>query len=214
MLLKELNSEFEILFEDLATNGSKGLDMYEKSVCFTHAQENAVKSLATSNTLDPIQSIIKADIVSAFGASVYKTGATSPRRADMLYVLNYFATSPEEDIPARIVPTAVIDAMILRAYKYPPIDLVYVMVGENTNVVFPPLNFTMDSFSTRYVEYPSPIILEDLTGTDTINGITVATPPILEESFHRALVFEAVKFAISIYVGQQEKEATDGTKGD
>ena len=72
MLLTELNSEFEILFEDLATAGSKGLDDYEKSVCYTYAQDSLVKQLAEGNLLDPIKSLVDTFQNTGPGVSEYK----------------------------------------------------------------------------------------------------------------------------------------------
>jgi len=212
----ELTSEFEILFEDLATAGSKGLDNYEKSVCYTYAQEVLIRALAKSGQLEPIRSLVKVETVSvpAGASTFYKTGKDIPIAAEKFYEVGFYGSDADKDIPAKVVPQDVIDSMLVMPYQYPPINLVYVVVGTNAYVVFFPLHFTALSFSTRYVDYPTPVILETLTGTDTINGIQTATPPAIDEANHRDLVNAAVQYAISVYIGQQEKEVSDGSSRD
>ena len=64
---------------------------------------------------------------------------------------------------------------------------------EIVDIVDYALNFQVTSFNTRYVEYPTPVILDTLTGGYSINGLTAPTDPVLDESFHRTLVNAAVK---------------------
>lgn len=209
MDLTELNNEFDILFEDLATAGSKGLDSYEKSICFTYAQEGIVDQLAQSGNLIPISSLVATQVEPTGTASEYKTGKRYPIVNNPVAIIGYFASNATKDIPAKPVPQQTIDSMLLMPYKYPPKDLVYVVVGESTNLVFLPFTFTATGFSTRYVTQPTPIILDTLTG-DSIRGLTAATQPVLIDAWQDKLVNAAVQYAIKVYIGQQEKEVPDG----
>ena len=208
----ELTDEFEILFEDLATNGSKGLNNYEKSVCYTYAQEQIVKQLAVSGNYEPITSIVKVEKVAPIASTLYKTAKKVPKTVDMLHEIGYFASGVIKDIPGVAVPQAKIDSMLIMPYQYPPKDLVYVVVGEDAYEVFLPLNFTAPLFNTRYVEYPTPVILDTLTGSETINSLQDITAPVLSDDYHRTLVNTAVQYAVKVYIGQQEKEVKDGGK--
>lgn len=213
MDLTELTSEFDILFEDLATAGSKGLDDYEKSVCYTYAQEQLVKQLAKTDP-SSIASLITVQSETTSTAGKYKTGKKYSIVTGDMEILGYFASDNVKDIPGTEVPQQVIDKMLLAPYQYPPKSLVYVVVGEDTNEVFLPLNFTATSFNTRYVSYPPPIILSTLTGDDTINGIQTESLPSVSDAYMRALVNAAVQYAIKLYVGQPEKEVPDGSAGN
>lgn len=209
MNLTELNSEFEILFEDLATNGSKGLDAYEKSVCYTHVQEELVRELAKANNLDAIQNMVSHSEESNFSSSIYSTGKKFTAVTDALHVLDYFVKPLSEadgDIPAIGPDQSVIKSMLASAYKYPPKNLAYVVMGETSLIVFPPFNYGMKSLVTKYVKFPNPIILDNLTGDDSVNGIQVPTNPQIHQSYHRELVRRAVQYAITVYIGQPEKE--------
>jgi hypothetical protein len=200
----ELKDEFEILFEDLATSGSKGLDIYEKSVCYTYAQEQLVRQLMKED-LYAISGLIKTKLEPTGTQSEYKTGKNYPLSPSEIGILGYYASSVKKDIPATEVPQQVIDKLLLAPYQYPPKNLVYVVVGEDTNVVFLPLNFVPTGFTTRYVAYPPPIILGTLQGV-TINGLSTESPPSITEDYHRTLVEAAVQYAIKVYIGQPEKE--------
>ena len=101
MVLTELISEFEILFEDLATAGSKGLDSYEKSICFTFAQKAIVGQLANSGNLTPITSLVATHVASTSTASIYKTGKKYPSVTNPLAIIGYFASNGTKDIPGK-----------------------------------------------------------------------------------------------------------------
>ena len=214
---KELNNEFEILFEDLATAGSKGLDGYEKSVCFTYAQDSIVKSLARQKDLVDIIELVKFNEDTVSSSSVYRNGISYKAVPKALMTLDHFLRSTNEDITAILTPQAIIDSMLSSAYKYPPKNLAYVVVGENIDepgfIVFPPLFFTPEAFVTRFVTEPTPVILEILTGGLTIRGESSITLPMLKDSYQSELVNAAVQFAIKLYIGQPEKEAgNDGSR--
>lgn len=215
MNLTELNSEFEVLFEDLATAGTKGLDSYERSICFTHVQEQLIRGLIKASVLDPIASLIKFSSEINIQSSVYNTAKDFAKVSNPFYVFSYFIkSSTKGDIGCIDVDDKFITALLAGAYKYPPKNLAYVVMGETKNTVFPPFNYDLTTLVTKYVQYPTPIILEALTGVDTINGLVAATSPILDASFHRDLVDQTVKYAVQVYIGQTEKQIKDDSSGN
>jgi hypothetical protein len=216
MLLKELDSRFSVLFEDLNTSGSKGLDSYERSICLTYAQKEIIKALAQSGNLRPISKLVKYGKEITYSTSVYYTAREYNLITKFFHILGYFIKSQNgRDIPLVEVPEQVISEMLAGSYKYPPKNLAYVVMGENTATVFPPFNFNVSAMYTKYVAFPSPVILENLSGSDAIDGVTTATEPILDESFHEELVNAAVQYAIKVYIGQEEKDlGADDSRGN
>ncbi len=215
MNLSELNNEFDVLFEDMATAGSKGLDTYEKSLCYTYAQDQLIKGLAVKGDYRDIEHLLDFYSDSSGGSpSIYRTALQYSSVQGALVELNYFLKSLNKDIPAEKVPIAFIDKMLNSAYQYPPKNIAYVVVGEDSKLVFPPLYFNITEFVTRYVKLPTPIILENLAGGLTIREISTATNPILDDRFETELIQAAVQFAIKIYIGQQEKEVSNDTGGN
>jgi hypothetical protein len=212
MLLKELNSEFGLLFEDLSTAGSKGLDDYERSICFTVAQERIITALASQKNLSEIQDLVVFNIETNDSPSPYMNSVQYNSLNESLLDLDFSISSINKDIPAVRVPMLVIDNMKGTAYQYPPKDLAYVVVGESTYIVFPPLYFDVIKFTTRYVKTPTPVILSALDNGDSIKGISNPTEPVLKDSYQDELVDGAVKYAIAAYIGVPEKEVqNDGT---
>lgn len=219
MLLAELSDRFEVLFEDLSTSGSKGLDSYEQSICFTYAQKQLIKALAEAKNFYPISSLIKYNketiVPTNETYSVYQTAKVFRITRNYFHIIGHFlkgnttdngVISEGKDIPLIEVSESVINSMLASSYKYPPKNLAYVMMGEGTVTVFPPFSFGASEMYTRYVEFPTPIILEAITGGDTIDGKIEATEPILDQSFHEELVNAAVQYAIQAYIGQEEKD--------
>lgn len=215
MNLTELNSEFIVLFEDLATSGSKGLNTYERSLCFTYVQEQMIRQLAVENITDPIAKLIKHNVETNIQSSVYDTAKKFTKINNPFYVFGYFIKS-DTDGDVGVVETThkFITSLLASPYKYPPKNLAYVVMGETSNIVFPPFNYDLKSFVTKYLEHPTPIILEALTGGDTINGTTIATEPILDASFHTKLVESAVQYAVRVYIGQPEKQLENDSRGN
>lgn len=216
MNLTELNNEFKVLFEDLATSGSKGLDDYERSLCFTYSQEDISRQLASSGVLDPISTLVKNSEETALLTSIYDTAKDVAKVSDPFFVLGYFVKSntvENSDVGATPVSMAFINGSILSGpYKYPPKNLAYVVMGETNITVFPPFNYDLKSLVTRYVEKPTPVILTSLTGGDTIDGLSTPTAPVIAASYHTELVKRAVEFAVKTYIGQPEQEVNGGQR--
>lgn len=206
MNLTELNNEFEVLFEELATSGSKGLDVYEKSLCFTFAQTMLAKSLLKDNQLDQLVNLIEFNVESSATPSQYFNGQLYAASYTELGLLGMHLKGSNYDIPVVAITTGDLDKLLSGPYKYPPKDLAYVVMGSDTHVVFSPFNFTPTSLVTRYLRQPTPIVLENLTGGLSIEGVTGATLPELPNSLHVELIGAAVNYAIKTYIGVPEKE--------
>lgn len=210
MNLTELNNEFTILFEDLATQGSKGLNNYERSVCFTYVQEQMIRQLAKSDVLDPISSLVDYSEETNIQTSIYNTAKEFLQVDNPFHVFSYFIKSNTKgDVGCIDAKEQFITALLASPYKYPPKNLAYVVMGETKITVFPPFNYDLKSLVTKYLLYPSPIILAPLTGGYTINGSTAATNPILDESYHREMVNQTIAYAVKVYIGQPEKQVSD-----
>jgi len=184
-------------------------------VCFTYVQEQMVRQLAQANILDPIASLINFSEETGIQTSIYITAKDFTKVSNPFHVFSYFIKSNTKgDVGIIPVDDKFITSLLASPYKYPPKNLAYVVMGETKNTVFPPFNYDLKSLVTKYLEYPTPIILEALTGSDTINGLTAATVPILDASFHRELVNQTVKYAVEIYIGQPEKQLSDDSPRD
>ena len=222
MLLQELSNEFDILFEELATAGSKGLDEYEKSICFTYAQSLIVDDLIKTKTYSFSQnllttlSLIETTVTDDIYGDYCKNYATDSKVYKILgYVLrgNRNKENFNISIPGLEVTDSEIQNMLALPYKYPPKDLAYVLrvqdAGDSTKIVsaiFAPFKFVLSkSLFVKCILTPTPIILETLV-SESIRDTKTATKPILDDFLQEKLVEGAVMFAIEKYIGLPEKE--------
>lgn len=60
-------------------------------------------------------------------------------------------------------------------------------------------DYTIDSYTLRYIRKPDPIILETLTDGTSIDGQTLAMPCKLNEHLHQTILTEAVNAAKSVW---------------
>lgn len=213
MNLTELKSEFDIAFEDLATAGSKGLDNYETSVCLTKGQELLILKLLSSKDIGNLRAVIVDDFnASKLGDSMFPGGRKFFVGENVLGILDRVVINGDMAISVQEVPPGVITSMYKSAYKYPPKNVAYVMVGENTEVVFPPLNFVIGEYRYSFVKQPHMIVLENTIGPE---GVALpAFDPTLHEPMHRQIIDFAVKYAVTTYMGQPEKSTGNGNSGD
>ncbi len=203
MLLSEINAQFDLRFENLTTAGTIGLDDYEKSICLTYGQLELVKAYAESGDLLHIDNVIGFNAMTPPPSSNYE-GAYEAAPLDAIKILDRTLVDTANNVKrimGEVVPVSTIMQMINAPFKYPPKNVVYVLVGENTETVFPPLGFLVENYVRRYVKYPTPVILTQLTGSDSIDGLQAPTDSILSNTGQNEMITVAVQFAIETYVG-------------
>lgn len=226
MTSSELKSEFRIMFEDLATSGSKGLDDYEMSVCLTVGQDNVIMGLVAEGNMDQLRKLIKytetnmdpAD-AEIFGAiSYWKVPIADSVLVALDRVIRGVEVLPDTSIKTYgiegvTVPPGTIAKLHSAAYKYPPKNVAYVMVGEGSDSVFPPLNFPVKSHMLAHIEKPQAITIGGQPMGD-LGVILVDGPPSLPSGLHRSIIKAGVEYAVGVYIGQPEKQVQDGGSGN
>jgi len=199
----EIRNEFDVLFEDLATDGSIGLDDYEKGVCLTKGQEMIFDSLIQQQDLEKLGPMTFSEVHSAEDAipSVYNNALKFNTTVDAERVIHRVVSSAKKgQIPVSAVGPTAISQMLAGPYKYPPKDLAYVMVEEDTDIVFTPPNFNVDNYVRLYVKQLEPV---DLRKT---------YPFTLDKSLHSKIITAAVQYAVTVYIGQQETSVDDNDR--
>ena len=214
MILTELKDEFKIAFEDLATSGSKGLDEYEISVCLTKGQENVIYQLMQAgdmHNLSPIIDVLSLSTPIGAGVMLMGNGSRYATPENAMGILDRVVKYGDDIIGTEVVPPGVISNMFKAAYKYPPKNVAYVMVEENSETVFPPLNYLIGEYVYTYIKYPRDIVLE---GVITNNVTVPASNPSLNSPLHRRIVEAAVQYAVGTYIGQPEKTLGNDNSGN
>lgn len=219
MNLDQFYSEFNLAYNNLASNQAAGLTPYEISVYLTKAQNTLVDSIyeqfenseEARRKLAVLVVTLKLSQLTInsnnFIYPEYTVAFNTP--ADLRYIVNEQLKMSDKagrcvrDKYIDVVPVShdEVDRMINNPFKFNNRkafrldtslnDSVYIeILTKDTNVSY---------YQIRYIKNPKPIILEDLVGTDEIDGMTTAQDCLLPESLHRQIIEIAAKMAYQDY---------------
>lgn len=224
MTNKEFSAEMDVIYENINKGGAVGLDPYEKSVILTAAQEKLVMELSGTD-LTLIANLVKTEEMLPVTTPLPKI---DDRSTVYPLPVNYFALvnevvveyltanpTPSQIVTYPVIPTSFAEYSMLmsKAYKYPkrrtalrlvnsgnatPYSNKYVEILCRVNKVLPNTQGT-EKYRVSYVAQPTPIILETLTGDDSVRGLQAETPCILIASIHPLILEYAVTLAEKYY---------------
>jgi hypothetical protein len=216
----EFNSEFDILYDNLASKSAPGVNKFEKSVFLTKAQEEIVKELYQQFEFGENQRKDLAQIVLSHSTSVSTTNAAgiSPYSkffvipTDTWYIINERVTisAPGECFDGETITVKPIthdeyNVSILNPFRKPDRNKAWrldVSLGGGSKTVEIISKYTPTSYQMRYIKKPLPIILTDLSVDYpgyTIEGLTSQTECQLTTELHRNILNRAVEHAIGSY---------------
>lgn len=222
MTTEEFNFEFDILYNNIASNQAPGLNTYEKSLFLTKAQEELLKNYFNpkgNRYLEGFDDNAKRqEDFSKLITVVEKSPVTPPTTFVKINSASLVFEAPEDVLISLteilrndsgkqfiVVPVSFEEYQRLMAkpFAFPfkreawrlyhlSGDALYYEVIART-----PTNFT-PKYVVRYIRRPNPIILEDLTGDYEgllINGKWEQSECELSESIHREILTRAVELA-------------------
>ena len=234
MTLQEFNTNFDLLYNNIASNQAPGLDEYEKSVFLTNAQLELVKNYfnpkgnkyqegfdqSPKRQLD-FSTITDLLVYSPTNAlsNVTKFNEDSivfPYNDDFLFIIQELATVTDsvtgryKNVNIRGITNVEYMMAMNKPYKYPFKHEGWRII-HNTGVRKLELLLSygdrFESYKIRYIKRPTPIILTDLTPIGlTIDGISTPTDCILDEAMHAEIVQRAVELAKMSYDSQNVQE--------
>ncbi len=221
MTTAEFNTEFDILYDSIASEGAPELDAYEKSVFLTKAQLELIKEYNS-----PLNKYRR-----SFEGS-------DKRRVDLQELIQDYSATPVKssngvsdnsfyvDLPSNIFLIKYEKSYISKEGKEIGIDTVPIKYDEyqekssnpfrrpdNRNVMRLDMSgnrvelvTTQDliRYQIRYVKYPSPIVIADLNTTYgsetlTVDGVFTKTECELNQEIHREILDRAVQLAMLAY---------------
>lgn len=230
----EFSNEFDVLYNGIATNAAPPIDLYEKSVYLTRAQLEIVNNYynpAGNKYQDGFENSEKrrADLRELLrtGSSTITVASTDGiddnsqffRIQSNTYLIiqeKAIVSSTDTCIDGttiKIVPKThdEYNDQSDNPFKYPDKNVIWRMdyfsqSGNNKNVeLISP--YTITTYRYRYIRYPEPIILVDLSTefpseSLTIDGVTTAQTCKLGEGVHREILNRAVEMATADYKPQ------------
>ncbi len=226
---QQLSNEFDVLYDNVMSNAAPGLTEYEKSVFLTNAQEELVKNYFTAKGNkygEGIGDSIKRETDFSFlikGSTIQPTDQSSYQGIDSrsticilpektLFILNEIVQITYGGVTTKtiVVPISPEEytRLMSKPFKEPLKGQTWRFMGyDNTNMIvelIPKSEATITNYYLRYVRYPDPIILTDLSSYGAavnINGISIATPCQMVDSLQREILGRAVEMAKVAYSG-------------
>lgn len=224
MTTNEFEWEFDVLYNNIASNAAPGINSYEKSVLLTKAQEEIIK-----NYFNPQGNKYKEGFDDSVKRQIDFSGLISVAQGTLLDQQGFDLRAKVFKIPTdvfliinesivtntgvkQIIPIKFDEytRLMSKPYKEPLKYQAWRLVTEgdiNTGVtveIIPNSQETIDNYTLRYVRRPRPIILADLTseyGDVSINGETSISQCELNPLIHREILQRAVELAKITYLG-------------
>lgn len=220
---QEWSLEFDLMYNNIASNKAPGLTEYEKSIFLTRAQDAVVMSLYRGGSGVAFESN---EELTTYLANLVKEATEVKRTKDIKMVGSIpvvkfpladdmlFRTLESCTIKVNgnstVVPVIPVTQdefwrTVSNPFKRQNKRRVLRLTGTDEEGIVSELisNYTIENYMYRYLSKPEPIILEDIPdGYPDISGKTKAQTCKLPESIHSLIVTEAVTLARSSWAGQ------------
>ena len=229
MTTGEFNNEFDIYYNSIASNSAPGLDLYEKSVYLTKAQLEIVKNHfnprgnkyqvgfeGNSKRRVDLQNLITSgksvNKITADGLNDNSTFFTIPNETYIIIQEECKVDSSNlcvNDKYLKVVPKThdEYNTQINNPFKKPNNKLAWridngLLNGvSNVEIIS---EYDLKEYKFKYIVYPSPIVLTNLTTLYpgeglSIDGVTIEQTCKLNEGIHREILDRAVELALADY---------------
>lgn len=230
MTTLEFSNEFDISYNSIASNDAPGLDLYEKSVYLTKAQLELVKNFfnskgnkyqegfeATTKRRDDLKELVTdykgtTKVTTTTGINSNSQIFQAPSDIFLPLQESVKITSSDSCLNNSVIDVKPITHDEYNVQKKNPfkqpnkniawrLDLSSINSTKVVELISP---YTISQYNLRYVKYPEPIVLTNLT-TDfpseglSIDGVSTSQTCKLSESLHRQIIDRAVELALSDY---------------
>ncbi len=232
MTTQEFNTEFDVLYNNIASNGAPGINEYEKSVFLTKAQNELIKAyfLKVSNKLQSgyddnalqqtnfsnlivLKTYQNNDLEEAKYSSIANSkSVVMPKNS--LFILNeqLLVTDTNNKNKTLIVVPINGDAysrLLSKPFKRPLKNQAWRLdvnmestEDEQYADLIPTAGTTIKGYQIRYVKKPTPIILTKLEDGITIDGEFEEMTCKLNPILHQEVLQRAVELAKASYTGE------------
>lgn len=232
----ELSNEFDVMYNNImgGENVAPGLDEYEKSVFLTKAQNQIVKDYFNPRLNKPMQGfdgsevrqidfsmIMRVAPITSF-TNAQLDNRNNSKRAEMpegiLAVVNEFVDVQRDGKAVRLsvypIEYTEYARLMSKPYKRPVHYQAWRIVDSTNNKkeaeFIVGTNDTIQKYTIRYVKTPRAIILQDLDGDVSLDGVQTAQECELDPMIHHEILQRAVELAKAAYVGDLSSQIALG----
>lgn len=237
MTTNEFEWEFDVLYNNIASNAAPGINSYEKSVLLTKAQDELIK-----NYFNPQGNKYKEGFDGSAKRQIDFSGLISVANGTLLDQQGFDLRAKVFKIPTdvfliinesivtntgikQIIPIKFDEytRLMSKPYKEPLKFQAWRLITEgdiNSGVtveIIPNSQETVESYTLRYVRRPKPIILANLKseyGDVSINGETEISQCELNPLVHREILQRAVELAKITYLGDANGVIQSGQRAE
>ena len=237
MTTNEFEWEFDVLYNNIASNAAPGINSYEKSVLLTKAQDELIK-----NYFNPQGNKYKEGFDGSAKRQIDFSGLISVANGTLLDQQGFDLRAKVFKIPTdvfliinesivtntgikQIIPIKFDEytRLMSKPYKEPLKFQAWRLITDgdiNSGVtveIIPNSQETVESYTLRYVRRPKPIILANLKseyGDVSINGETEISQCELNPLVHREILQRAVELAKITYLGDANGVIQSGQRDE
>ena len=237
MTTNEFEWEFDVLYNNIASNAAPGINSYEKSVLLTKAQDELIK-----NYFNPQGNKYREGFDGSAKRQIDFSGLISVANGTLLDQQGFDLRAKVFKIPTdvfliinesivtntgikQIIPIKFDEytRLMSKPYKEPLKFQAWRLITEgdiNSGVtveIIPNSQETVKSYTLRYVRRPKPIILANLKseyGDVSINGETEISQCELNPLVHREILQRAVELAKITYLGDANGVIQSGQRAE
>ena len=237
MTTNEFEWEFDVLYNNIASNAAPGINSYEKSVLLTKAQDELIK-----NYFNPQGNKYKEGFDGSAKRQIDFSGLISVANGTLLDQQGFDLRAKVFKIPTdvfliinesivtntgikQIIPIKFDEytRLMAKPYKAPLTFQAWRLITDgdiNSGVtveIIPNSQETVESYTLRYVRRPKPIILANLKseyGDVSINGETEISQCELNPLVHREILQRAVELAKITYLGDANGVIQSGQRAE
>ena len=228
MTASEFEREFDILYNNIASNAAPSIDAYEKSVFLTKAQEDIVTALydGSFEGSEKLTEYLNDLIVSGYkecpkdvepsSSDIQNTYTVEPNNRivkdsyvfkipqDVLFIVYESIDIHSREIPVRPIRHDEYNRIRNNPFKKPrKTEALRITSNQNNqNIVEILSTYKEFIYKFRYIRKPKPIILYSEQGLtiDNVDSITNTNSPCeLNSALHRIILETAVQQAASVY---------------
>jgi hypothetical protein len=236
MTTQEFSDQFDVLYNNIASNGAPGLDEYEKSVFLTKAQDEVVKNYFNpkSNKLQEgydgsqkrqidFSTLTRTFTVSNFTSPTFDNRGSSfsfPANDRIMMIINEKLTVERNSnvITLTVVPIRFdeYDRLMSKPFKRPLKNQAWRLINNSTPneaEIIAGYGDQIQTYIARYIRRPKPIILSNLEGVQ-IDGETEAMTCELDPIIHEEILQRAVELAKLAWVGDANATVQSGQRSE
>lgn len=214
MTNKEFDSQFDIFYNNIASNAAPSVSSYEKSVFLTQAQRDIIIGLYNGREI-PGVSFESTEEARRYLSNLVKVGTVTAINKSGLIELPeelWFITLEEVKFHSEIdcINNKSIEVVPIRQDElHSVLENPFRGPSENRVIrldiggkVVLHSKYPIKEYTITYIVNPNPIILEDLSEYDlSIEGISTESESNINPILHRAVLERAVALAKAAYIG-------------